>query len=151
MFLNLLRSFQQTQKYPSHIPLILQYLDAILENLTPDDVRCLLIAEDELARSAPMERIFPTMNSHKFLKFWETPRYYNRLLDAWEWRYSSNRAEGIKCLRRLCGKGVHLKVTSSALFTPVSIYTMFEERANSATYPFQEVLDDSDEEDKNLD
>ncbi|CAD7079382.1 unnamed protein product [Hermetia illucens] len=108
------------------------YLDAILENLTPDDVRCLLIAEDELARSAPMERIFPTMNSHKFLKFWETPRYYNRLLDAWEWRYSSNRAEGIKCLRRLCGKGVHLKVTSSALFTP-------------------EVLDDSDEEDKNLD
>uniref|UniRef100_A0A1I8NC09 Tubulin-tyrosine ligase family n=1 Tax=Musca domestica TaxID=7370 RepID=A0A1I8NC09_MUSDO len=87
-----------------------EYIDAILENLTPDDVRCLIIAEDELARSSPLERIFPTAETHKYLKYTETPRYYNRLLDAWETRYSHNRIEGINLLRQYCEDRYHLQV-----------------------------------------
>ncbi|XP_059220254.1 tubulin monoglutamylase TTLL4 isoform X2 [Stomoxys calcitrans] len=87
-----------------------EYIEAILENLTPDDVRCLIIAEDELARSSPLERIFPTRESYKYLKYTDTPRYYNRLLDAWETRYGHNRSEGIKLLRRYCEEQYHLQV-----------------------------------------
>lgn len=87
-----------------------QYIDTILDNLTPDDVRCLIISEDELARSSPLERIFPTSETHKYLKYTETPRYYNRLLDAWETRYGHNRAEGINLLRQYCEERYHLQV-----------------------------------------
>uniref|UniRef100_A0A2M3ZFV8 Putative tubulin polyglutamylase ttll4 n=1 Tax=Anopheles braziliensis TaxID=58242 RepID=A0A2M3ZFV8_9DIPT len=91
------------------------YMSTILEDLTPDDVRCLLLTEDELARSAPLERIFPAPNSHRYIGFTEHPRYYNRLLDAWEHRYSHNRAEGIALLQSLCEKKVHLQVPPSTL------------------------------------
>lgn len=87
-----------------------QYLDDILENLTPDDIRCLIIAEDELARCAPLERICPTPNSYRYMKFTENPRYYNRLLDAWENRYANNRQEGIDLLQEYCRSKVHLIV-----------------------------------------
>lgn len=90
-----------------------QYLDAILENLTSDDVRCLIAAEDELARCAPLERICPTPNSHRYIKFTEKPRYYNRLLDAWEHRYSGRREEGIALLQRHCENRIHLIVPAA--------------------------------------
>lgn len=78
------------------------YLSAILENLTPDDIRCLIISEDEFARSKPLERIFPGPNTYEYLKYTEVPRYYNRLLDAWENRYAKDRNAGIKVLQELC-------------------------------------------------
>lgn len=90
-----------------------QYLSNILEELTPDDVRCLLLTEDELARSAPLERILPAPNSHRYVCFTEHPRYYNRLLDAWEHRYCNNRAEGIALLQSLCQQKIHLQVPPS--------------------------------------
>ncbi|KAJ6649581.1 Tubulin monoglutamylase TTLL4, partial [Pseudolycoriella hygida] len=87
------------------------YLDDILKNLTSDDVRCLLVTEDELARSAPLERIFPSSITHKYLQFIDSPRYYNRLLDAWEHRYGGNqRDKGISLIRKLCEDKVHLIV-----------------------------------------
>ncbi|XP_060645120.1 tubulin monoglutamylase TTLL4 isoform X3 [Drosophila nasuta] len=86
------------------------YVNAILQKLTPDDVRCLIVAEDELARCAPLERIFPTDQTHKYLKYNDTPRYYNRLLDAWESRYANNRTEGIALLRDYCQAKYHLQV-----------------------------------------
>uniref|UniRef100_A0A8D8MNY6 Tubulin polyglutamylase TTLL4 n=1 Tax=Culex pipiens TaxID=7175 RepID=A0A8D8MNY6_CULPI len=91
------------------------YLSPILDELTPDDVRCLLLAEDELARSAPLERILPAPNSHRYIGFTEHPRYYNRLLDAWEHRYCHNRADGITLLQSLCAQKVHLQVPPSTL------------------------------------
>uniref|UniRef100_A0A182INZ1 Tubulin polyglutamylase TTLL4 n=1 Tax=Anopheles atroparvus TaxID=41427 RepID=A0A182INZ1_ANOAO len=91
------------------------YLNTILEELTPDDVRCLLLTEDELARSAPLERILPAPNSHRYIGYTEHPRYYNRLLDAWEHRFSHSRAEGIALLRSLCERKVHLQVPPSTL------------------------------------
>ncbi|XP_037957088.1 probable beta-tubulin polyglutamylase isoform X2 [Teleopsis dalmanni] len=86
------------------------YIDAILDNLTPDDVRCLIVAEDEFARCSPLERIFPTCDTYKYLKYTEGARYYNRLLDAWENRYGKNRAEGIALLRDFCMDNYHLEV-----------------------------------------
>lgn len=72
-----------------------------------------MIAEDELARSAPLERIFPSATSHKYLKFIETPRYHNRLLDAWEHHYGASlktREEGLQMLNRFADDRVHLIV-----------------------------------------
>lgn len=89
------------------------YLNAILENLTPDDVRCLITSEDELSRCKPLERIFPTQQTYKYLKYTEYPRYYNRLLDAWEHRYGKNRKEGIQLLRKCCENKFHLEVPPS--------------------------------------
>lgn len=101
-----------------------QYLTSILDNLTPDDIRCLLISEDELARSAPLERIFPTTNTHHYLTYTDNPRYYNRLLDAWENRYANRRQDGIDLLKSFCDKNVHLEVPPQT-FQKVSIVPFF--------------------------
>ena len=69
---------------------------AILADLTPDDTRQLVLAEDELATSrrltviivftnlqsplARFTRIFPTSTSHRYFRFMEKSRYYNLLL-----------------------------------------------------------------------
>ena len=79
---------------------------AILADLTPDDTRQLVLAEDELATSRRLPviltssrppitlvlvtvlqpslsrftRIFPTSTSHRYFRFMEKPRYYNLLL-----------------------------------------------------------------------
>ncbi|KAL5280493.1 TTLL4 family protein [Megaselia abdita] len=92
-----------------------EYLDTILDDLTPDDVRCLINNEDELARSNPLERIFPNSESHIYLNFLEGSRYYNRLIDAWESKYATNRMEGIKLLRKFCAQGYHLRVPAAAM------------------------------------
>lgn len=92
-----------------------EYVDTILDNLLPDDVRCLIVAEDELARCKPLERIFPTPGSHTFLPYFENARYYNRLLDAWETKYAKNREVGIALLSRLCKEKYHLQVSEAAM------------------------------------
>lgn len=86
------------------------YLDRILNELTPDDVRQLIIHEDEQAELGSFNRIFPTQDTHEYLKYMEKKRYYNLLLDAWETKYHNSRAKGIKLLRKLCQDGVHLRV-----------------------------------------
>ena len=43
------------------------YIDSILEKLTPDDVRCLIRSEDELAQIDRFQRIFPTQDTHTYL------------------------------------------------------------------------------------
>ncbi|KAI5644841.1 tubulin-tyrosine ligase family domain-containing protein [Phthorimaea operculella] len=86
------------------------YLRDILSTLTPDDVRHLIQAEDELTQAGDMERVFPTINTHKYLNFLTGPRYYNRLFDAWETRYTANRQSGLELLRNLCEIGYHLEV-----------------------------------------
>ncbi|KAL5281209.1 TTLL4.2 family protein [Megaselia abdita] len=99
-----------------------EYLSEILEDLTPDDIRCLIIAEDELERSNPLERIFPTTSSFKYLKYTEVPRYYNRLLDAWEHKYGRNRSAGIKLLKQYCADKVHLNVPTSPVKKVITNY-----------------------------
>ena len=41
----------------------------ILDHLTPDDVRTLVVSEDELATSQRFTRIFPNATSHKYFKY----------------------------------------------------------------------------------
>ena len=43
------------------------YLDSILENLTPDDVRVLIRSEDELAQATHFSRIFPTQVGYQLV------------------------------------------------------------------------------------
>jgi len=47
--------------------------------------------------------------------FTENPRYYNRLLDAWDHKYSKKRDEGIAFLKGLCAKKIHLQVPPPTL------------------------------------
>lgn len=106
---------QKHQHFTQKTILREEYLNPILENLTPDDVRCLIVTEDELNRCQPLERIFPAPNSNKYLHFTDQPRYYNHLLDAWEHRYSKKRENGIALLRSLCWKRFHLKVPPTSI------------------------------------
>nr|CAD7571741.1 unnamed protein product [Timema californicum] len=87
-----------------------EYLDEILEELTPDDVRHLIQSEDELTQSGNFIRIFPTPDTHHYHEFFEAPRYYNMMLDAWETKYHKNRQEGINLLESLCSQRRHLVV-----------------------------------------
>ena len=40
----------------------------MLDHLTPDDCRQLVLSEDELATSQRFTRIFPTEHTHKYFK-----------------------------------------------------------------------------------
>lgn len=71
-----------------------QYITDILTNLTPDDVRHLIQSEDEFTQRNNLEKIFPTAESSHYLDFFAGPRYYNRLFDAWEHKYSTDRSAG---------------------------------------------------------
>ncbi|KAJ1521378.1 hypothetical protein ONE63_003053 [Megalurothrips usitatus] len=86
------------------------YLPTILNDLTPDDVRHLIQYEDELTQCGRFQKIFPTTSSHTYHQFFESPRYYNMLLDAWETKYHNNRQEGIRRLEELCVQKFHLQV-----------------------------------------
>merc|ERR1719150_3022985 len=86
----------------------------ILDELTPDDTRQLVLAEDELATSRRFTRIFPTSSSHRYFKFMEKPRYHNLLLSAWEQKYSGlERETGRTLLESLCRSKHHLKVPAN--------------------------------------
>ncbi|CAB3385792.1 Hypothetical predicted protein [Cloeon dipterum] len=86
------------------------FLGQILQNLTADDVRHLVQAEDELTQAGGFIRIFPTPYSHRYHQFFEGPRYYNMLFDAWETRYHSNRSPGISLLEDYCKEKYHLNI-----------------------------------------
>lgn len=67
---------------------------SVLDTLTPDDLRCLIHMEDEMSRSGHFERIFPTANTYKFHRFFESPRYYNILLAEWLRKYNRQHSKG---------------------------------------------------------
>lgn len=81
----------------------------ILDMLTPDDLRILIETEDEFARRGSFERIFPTSQTRKYLKYFETPRYYNILLNEWITKYNRMEERGITLLNTFCKKGIHLQ------------------------------------------
>ena len=75
----------------------------IMETMTPDDVRILVETIDEDSRRGNMQRIFPSTNSHKYLRFFEQPRYYNLLLDIYTQKYNRMEARG-ECLPFLASR-----------------------------------------------
>jgi tubulin polyglutamylase TTLL4 len=70
----------------------------ILSYLTDDDIRQLIESEDELSRSGSFNRVFPSLNSHDYLKYFDFVYYHNILLDSWEQKYYNNREEGLKTI-----------------------------------------------------
>lgn len=84
---------------------------SILDVLTPDDVLVLMETEDELSRCGLFERLLPTAQSKPYLQFFETPRYYNILLDEWTKQYMRDTYRpsiGVSLLQSLASKAVHL-------------------------------------------
>ena len=63
-------------------------MGTILDTLTPEDVRFLVETVDEDSRRGNFERIFPSPTTHKYLRYFEFPRYSNLLLNAWYQKYN---------------------------------------------------------------
>lgn len=132
-------SKEEKMKHESHHMLSRhEYLNTILEDLTPDDVRHLIQFEDELTQLGRFEKVFPTPRTHVYHQFFESPRYYNMMLDAWETRYHNNRADGVKLLESYCQQKLHLvvpfpggKTKSSASLSEHSARALQEAEAES--------------------
>ena len=84
------------------------YKDKILENLTRNDVRVLIKTAEEFSQANNFIRVFPRPKSHEYFRFFETLHYYDKLLDAFEMKYSDSYEEGIKFINKYCLKKVHL-------------------------------------------
>lgn len=84
-------------------------MSTIMERLTPDDLRVLIETEDEYNRRGCFLRIFPSSNSKKYLKLFETTRYYNLLLSEWVAKFKSNREKAISVLNSYCKKKIHIQ------------------------------------------
>jgi len=87
-----------------------QYLDSILENLTPQDVRLLVHAEDEVSQAKLFTRIWPTNQTHKYFKYFTSIPYSEKLMDAYEYYYADHRKEGIEYVSEYCEEKIHLKI-----------------------------------------
>ncbi|KAJ9579963.1 hypothetical protein L9F63_004346 [Diploptera punctata] len=98
-----------------------QYLGEILKDLTPDDIRHLIQSEDELTQVGRFMKIFPTPATHIYHEFFEAPRYYNMMFDAWEMKYSENRQEGIQLLESHCIQKKHLTIPIPGGLTKSSV------------------------------
>ncbi|XP_025190868.1 tubulin polyglutamylase TTLL4-like [Melanaphis sacchari] len=108
--LNLSAKEKEKQEYYTNIESRAEYIDSILEDLLPDDIRNLIIYEDELTQIGSFQKVFPTTSSYKYHQYFDSSRYYNMLLDAWECKYSNKRGEGIAVLEKLCQLKIHLEV-----------------------------------------
>ena len=83
------------------------YLESILEDLAPGDVRRLVKAEEEFHQCKGFRRIFPTTKSHRYFQF-QSPSYFDKLLDAYEHHFAADRLKGIRKLRKMTSEGYHL-------------------------------------------
>lgn len=77
-----------------YISTLQQIQQTILDILTPDDIRFLTESIDEDGRKGGFQRVFPTPSTHRYLKYFETPRYYNLLLDQWVQRFNRMEQRG---------------------------------------------------------
>ena len=78
------------------------------DNITPGDLRQLVKSEEERHQMRHFRRPFPSEKSHKYLKFMDKLSYYDKLLDAFEFKYSDQRNVGIQLLRNLCDRNRHI-------------------------------------------
>jgi tubulin polyglutamylase TTLL4 len=84
------------------------YLESIIDTLTPDDVRRLIVAEDELHRSKMYKRLLPSRRMSEYFRFLDTTVvYYYMLFDAWEEKYGKNRTAGQARLKQLARAKFH--------------------------------------------
>ncbi|XP_005105217.1 tubulin polyglutamylase TTLL4 isoform X2 [Aplysia californica] len=86
-----------------------QIMQSILDIITPDDMRLLCESIDEDSRKGNFQRLFPTPHTHRYLRFFEQPRYYNLLLDQWVMRYNRMEQRGILLLQSFCEEKIHVE------------------------------------------
>ncbi|CAI6367166.1 unnamed protein product [Macrosiphum euphorbiae] len=108
--LNLSAKEKEKEEYYTNIESREEYIDSILDDLLPDNIRHLIVYEDEITQVGSFQKVFPTTSSSKYHKYFDSSRYYNMLLDAWECKYSNNRGEGTAVLEKLCQLKIHLEV-----------------------------------------
>ncbi|XP_031549397.1 tubulin polyglutamylase TTLL4-like isoform X2 [Actinia tenebrosa] len=87
----------------------------VLDILTPNDVRILAETEDEYNRRGCFQRAFPSMASHKYLKFFQTIRYNDVLLDEWTRKYMREGRStllGVSLLQALTEQKIHVGTTN---------------------------------------
>lgn len=66
----------------------------MLNVLTRCDINVLVETIDEHSRCGNLEALFPKRQTSKYLKYFETPRYYTLLLHEWMKQYSSQESQG---------------------------------------------------------
>ena len=71
--------------------------ESILASMTADDMKQLIIAEDELSRtnSTITTRLFPRRDMGKYIKYFDGDTYYYHLFNAWETMYGNNREAAV--------------------------------------------------------
>ncbi|RWS11131.1 tubulin polyglutamylase TTLL4-like protein [Dinothrombium tinctorium] len=106
----------------------------ILENLTPDDVRQLMEAEDELSRCGHFIRVFPSASSDIYMNLFVEKKYYNLLLNEWEKKFGNDRMQGIAFLQSIAERKIHLK--------GVCIYENYDTDENSSNFGCDTILFD---------
>ena len=84
------------------------YLSSILDSLTSGDVRVLIKTLEEFSQLNKFSRVFPNAKSSEYFKFFDTVPYYDKLLDAFEERFGTDREEGLDFVRDYCNRHVHL-------------------------------------------
>ncbi|KAJ7318897.1 Tubulin polyglutamylase ttll4 [Desmophyllum pertusum] len=90
---------------------------SVLDIMTPDDIRMLIETEDENSRRGCFQRVFPSLSSNKYLRFFESQRYYNILLDEWTRKYmreGRSTALGVAVLQGYAEKKLHIGPTSDS-------------------------------------
>jgi len=105
--------------------------DGLLDSLTPDDCRNLVVGEEELTITSRFQRIFPTNETHKYLKYLQCPGYYNLLFHAWEQRYKEKREEGRKVLEKYCLAEYHLQTEGGVSVTNHSLLVVPDQKLDT--------------------
>ncbi|KAF6723338.1 Tubulin polyglutamylase TTLL4 [Oryzias melastigma] len=127
------RSFYVSQRFAEQ-----DLLASVLDVLTPEDVRVLAESEDELSRRGDFERIFPSPSSARYLRFFETQRYFNILLDQWEQKYWNDWTKRVDLLKALCQKRVHLGTSDPAhMWSKCSYTSRFQPQGREETSPLR--------------
>ena len=83
------------------------YLEEILEELTSSDVRVLVKGAEEASQARHFSRVFPRNGSHKYFTYFDSLSYYDKLLDAYEEKFSEKPDKGTDLINAYCQRNVH--------------------------------------------
>ena len=94
-----------------HVPRLNKCVDSAIEeqNLKSDDIRSLIQAEEELSQTKGFIRLLPSIKNSMYLNFVEEPSRRDKIMAAWEEKYSDNRKQGRELINKLCQEGKHLE------------------------------------------
>jgi len=87
-----------------------EYLESILEDLSPYDVRQLIMMEDEQSQTKLFTKVWPTSETHNYFKYLDEVSYGEKLMDAFEYYYGDHREEGHDLIKTYCEMKTHLRV-----------------------------------------